>query len=334
MKTIFLILLVLNISACTSRSEKYTEMRELMTTAVEVTVCADRQNQKHIAPAYAQMWQRLEEIAWRMNVYDDQSDVAKINGAGGQIIEIPPDTYRVIEQAVVFSEMTGGAFDITVWPLMKLWKQLKVEKRLPTEEELNLMRTIVGYRHIELLGDHRVRLLESRTALDLGGIAAGYAVDEAAGILRQHGFRNFFIDLGGDMYVEGGTCAGGPWKLGIRDPKQKDQMMDVVFLSNAGITTSGHYEKFFEIDGKKYSHIMDPRSAMPQEGTISATVIAPTTIAADALATAMCVMKPEEAVALIDSLGEGYAVILMTQDAGGGTEVLTGRRFGSYRVAE
>ena len=331
MKKIFLVLLVLNISACGSHPEKYTELRELMTTTVEVTVCSDRKDQKHIAPAYAQMWQRLEEIAWRMNVYDDKSDVAKINGAGGRIVEIPEDTYRVIEQAAAFSEMTGGAFDITVWPLMKLWKQLKAQKRLPTEEELNLMRTIVGYRHIELLDDHRVRLSDSRTALDLGGIAAGYAVDEAAGILRRYGFKNFFIDLGGDMHVEGETCAGGPWKLGIRDPKQKDQMMDVVFLSNAGITTSGNYEKFFEIDGKKYSHIMDPRSAMPQEGTISATVIAPTTIAADALATAMCVMKPEEGITLIDSLGEGYAVILMTRDAGGGTEALTSRRFNAYR---
>ena len=152
----------------------------------------------------------------------------------------------------------------------------------------------------------------------IAGIAKGYAIDEAARIFRQYGVENFYIDAGGDVYAGGVNCSGEKWRIGLRHPSGDDELLDIIHVSNQAVTTSGNYAQFYEIEGRLYSHIIDPRTGFPQEYVTSATVIAPTAETADALSTALCVLTPREGIELIlsqDNRHEGdYAALIITTD--------------------
>jgi len=249
-----------------------------------------------------------------MSNYNDRSDVAKVNRSYGSPAEIGEDTYGVIKDSIKFSGLSGGAFDITVEPLIKLWQASAKNNVMPTADELALARSAVGVRNLDMMEDGRVQVLHEGTSINLGGIAKGYAVDEAARILRENGMENFMVDAGGDLYVGGNNCRGEPWHLGIRDPRDSTKILDVVLLRNASVVTSGDYERFYEVEGKKWSHIINPKTGFPVEHVASATVIAPTAEDADALATAVCVLGAEKGVELLDSQGEGYSGLIVIRD--------------------
>ncbi|MDO8580889.1 MAG: FAD:protein FMN transferase [Candidatus Omnitrophota bacterium] len=295
------------------QKNKYSEQRELMWTTATIDVCKNRQAVEEREAAYKDVWARLDEIAWKMNVFDEKSDVTKVNQAYPQAAAVGQDTYYVIEQALRFNRLTNGAFDITVWPLMQLWKKAQTANQLPSEDEIHQVQEAVGGHQIRLLGGFYVQLLHPATRLDLGGIAAGYAIDEAARIFRAQGIKDFFIDIGGDIYAGGKNCQGQDWRVGIRDPHDLAKIVDVVHLSDASVTTSGNYSKFMEIQGKRWSHIINPLTGYPQEDVISATFIAPTGIEGDALAKAPSVLGAEKGLAFVDSLGPGYAVFIISQ---------------------
>ena len=201
-------------------------------------------------------------------------------------------------------------------PLVSLWRNAQKSGALPTSKEILNAKASVGMNNIKLMPENMVEMLNPNTKIDLGGIAKGYAIDEIARVLRNHGFEDFFIDAGGDLYAGGNSCKGRPWKIGVRDPRDKSKIVDAISVSNAAVVTSGDYERFFEIDGRKWSHIINPVSGYPQKGVASATVIAPNATMADALATSLCVLMPEKGTSLIESLGKGYASFVMTQGAG------------------
>jgi len=309
-------LMILAINGCSphasgKRSQKYTDSRYLMGTVVGIEVCFDKEKEIDLKSAAAELWERLEEINWRMNVFDEKSDVVKVNNSYQSPVLIGADTYRVIADSIHFNKLTHGAFDITVWPLIKFWKRSAKQNTLPTEAEIQEVKKALGSDKIALLSDHHVEVLHPETKIDLGGIAGGYAVDEAVRILREHGFLDFLIDEGGDLFLSGKNCEGKPWRIGIRHPRDPQEMMEVLELSNQAVTTSGDYEQLYEIQNQHWSHIMNPLTGYPPKSVVSATVIAPTTEEADALATALCVLSPRGGVDLIDSLGEGFACLLI-----------------------
>ncbi|HLF18004.1 MAG TPA: FAD:protein FMN transferase [Candidatus Omnitrophota bacterium] len=296
--------------------EKYSETKYMMGTYVQIDTCASQVKELDIQEIYKRVWERLEDIAWRMNVFDERSDVAKINQAYEQPVEVGADTYKVIQEAIRFNQLTRGAFDITVWPLIQLWKDAAQKDSLPAPEAIAQVKRAIGAHTILLFELNNVQLTNPTTKVDLGGIAAGYAIDEAARIFRDNGVHSFFIDAGGDIYAGGNNCKGQPWRVGIRDPKDRDKFSAVVLLKDASVTTSGNYEKYFEIQGKRYSHIFNPVTGYPQEGVVSATAIAPTGLEADALATALTVLGREEGVALMDQMGPSYAGFIIEEKKG------------------
>lgn len=306
--------------SCSPRSERlqeegrYSEAKLLMGTTVQIDVCYDENNEDDMPLAYTEVWERLGEIHWRMSSFNDISDVAKVNNAYENPVEIGDDTYAVIKNSIMWHERTSRAFDITVWPLIHFWKERDRSKTLPAPEEVAAVRASLGVDKIRLLPDSHVQITDPSLRIDLGGIAKGYAIDEAARILKENGFDQFLVDAGGDMYASGSNCRGLPWHLGIKDPRTKKQLLEIVALEDLAITTSGDYEQYVIIGNQKWSHIINPMTGYPQKGVVSASVIAPTAEEADALSTALTVLGPEKGVALIESLGEQYGCLILYGD--------------------
>lgn len=295
--------------------QRSSQTKVLMGTYVTVDVCYPREDARVLLETYNEVWARVHDLQEIMSLYEPRSEISRINGSYPDAVPVGHELYQVLDSSIRISELTRGAFDITVFPLVHLWRESGRAKRIPSKMEISQAQDRTGMRFIELLEDQRVRLLKPGMSLDLGGIAKGYAVDEAARVLRSRGFKDFFIDAGGDLYLGGQSCQGTPWRIGIRNPARKDQIIDIVEVRNQAVTTSGSYEQYVEIGGRNYSHIIDPRTGFPQEGVVSATVIAPITYEADALATALCVLSQQEGIELIESMGESYAALLIVSDS-------------------
>jgi len=310
---------------------KYSEARILMATTIKVDVCHSEKEKEDARGSLGKVWERLEEIAWRMNVYDEQSDVAKINQSSMFPVELPQDTYNLIKQSLILSEKTEGAFDITVWPMIRLWKEGAKRNLLPTEEQIRLVLESIGSQQIEL-SENTLRLRHPLTKIDLGGIAKGYAIDEAARILREGGFDNFFIDAGGDIYGGGRNCLRKSWRVGIRNPLDTTQLADIIQISNLAVTTSGNYEKFLEIQGQRWSHIINPLTGYPQKDVISATVIAPTATEADAYATALTVLGDPAGTMLINELKGKYASLILLREDKDNFKRFTSKKYKDFQL--
>lgn len=330
-----LVLSLAVISGCASDQksslEKYSETKMLMGTIVQIDVCRDDQNASKIKSAYDGVWRRMEDISSRMNVFDEHSDVAKINNSNLKPVSIGADTYRVLKDSIYFARTTKGAFDITVWPLIKLWRESEEDNILPSRQQIKTARAAVGFENIQLLADNHVKLLNGETKVDLGAIAKGYAIDEAARIFREHGIRNFFIDAGGDIYVGGRNCIDELWHIGIRDPRDKSRILDVVAVTDSAVATSGNYEQYYEIQNEQWSHIINPVTGYPQKGVISTTVIAPKAIQADALATALCVLGGDVGTKYIDTLKEPYASLIIIRHGSGRIKKFVSQEFEKFQ---
>lgn len=322
-------------SGCDARNvpkrAKYSATKMLMGTIVRIDVCRDQAGRSQIKNAYEDVWQRLEVISRRMNASDESSDIAKINAAGLEPVFVAPDTYHVLEKSIGFTLSTKGAFDITVSPLMALWRDSERNDAFPAQQEIRKARSSVGSENIQLLGEDQIRLLNAGTKIDLGGIAKGYAVDEAARILRSHGIKSFYIDAGGDIYVGGKNCAGEPWRIGIRDPQDKEKMIDVVTVVDQAVATSGDYEQYYRIQEQQWSHILNPVTGYPQKGVISATVIAPTAMDADALATALCVFGGRLGTDYINTLQGTYASFIVSRIGAGPAQKFESQEYKKFR---
>jgi len=313
-----------------SSVERYSETRSMMSTVISLDVCREDDDAARLEVAYQEAWTRLEDISRRMNVFNNKSDVSNINAAYKEPVLVGQDTFDVIEASLLYATLTSGAFDITVWPLITLWRKSEQRGMLPSETELDEAINLVGARHIRLVPPQSVQLLMDGVKVDLGGIAKGYAIDEVARIFRRHGIHRFYIDAGGDVYVGGKKCADRPWRIGIRDPRDPQHLTDVVEVEDAAVATSGDYERYYQIEGRTYSHIIDPRTGYPQPHVISVSMIAPTALAADALATALTVLGPEEGTALVERLPGAYASMIMTQASDGKIEKTTSSTYTNY----
>ncbi len=313
------------------RREKYSATRMLMGTTVQMDVCRDPTDISKIENAYKDIWERLEVISTQMNVLDGASDIAKVNNSGLASVSIAQDTYHVIEESIVFSRSTKGAFDVTVWPLMKLWRESERNNIFPDKNAISRVQSAVGSKNIQLLGNRHVKLLNKETKIDLGGIVKGYGVDEAARIFRLHGIMNFFIDAGGDIYAGGKNCNGEPWRIGIRDPRDRSKIIDIVNVVDKAVATSGDYEQYYHIGGQKWSHIINPITGYPQRDVISATVIAQRAIEADALATALCVLGGDLGTGHMDALKEPYASLIIAKQKSGNIKKFESEEYKKYK---
>lgn len=302
-----------------SGSEKILEEEKLaMGTLVGIKVridssTSDIKARKAIDAAFAEI-ARVEKL---FSIHKKDSEISRINSLKkGQRIKINDEAYEVIDRALGLCRITGGAFDITVGPLVKLWEKANERGSLPSDEEIEAALGPVGPQNISLRkSDKTIGFMKDGVELDLGGVAKGYASDRAMIILKNMGIKNAIVNSGGDMHCIGSRSRGVPWKIGIRDPRNKEGIILELSATNKAIDTSGDYEKYFTLGKKRYSHIIDPRTGYAvSDGAVSATVIADDSMTADALATALCVLG-QDGITVVDSV-KGTDAILVFTDSG------------------
>lgn len=271
----------------------------LMGTRASVTIYGMRAARADSAAAAGlREMHRIESIlsTWRAD-----SDVSRLNAApGGEPVSVPPEVIDVLGQAYAFSEFTGGAFDVTARPLVLLWGFQGGEAVLPSDEAIEEARRLVGWRKISFAEGDTAVILSGGATVDLAGIGKGYAVDRCAEVLRAHGVRRALVDLGGNMYAIGSPPGRDAWTIGIRDPESEQAMIGRLSIRDEAVSTSGNYENYVVIGGRRYGHIIDPRTGRPVEHVLGVTVVAATATAADALSTGMFVLGPEAAHAVVD----------------------------------
>jgi thiamine biosynthesis lipoprotein len=266
---------------------------------------------------YQEIFDRLREIENRMSAYLEGTDVDRINKAAGiTAVQVSPDVFDVIERAVHFAELSGGAFDPTVEPLVKLWDIGGNSPRVPAQEEIDRVLPLINWRDIELNHENKtVFLKRPGMALDLGAIAKGYAADEAAAIIKQHRIPQAMINLGGNVLTVGMKSDGTLWRIGIQDPlDSRGAYIGVVQTTGKTVVTSGVYERYFTANGVHYHHLFDPSLGYPaRSGLLSATIITDVSMDADALSTVIFVLGYEQGRALLESL-EGVEAIFVFSD--------------------
>jgi len=221
-----------------------------------------------------------------MSNYKPESELSQINrDAASRAVLVEPNLFALIQKSLLYSQETGGAFDITVGPVMKAWGFFRGQGRVPTPDELHAVLGHVGYQHVKLdPADRTIRFDVPGVELDLGGIAKGYAVDRAVGVLRQNGITAALVSGGmSSIYALGAPPDQDAWKITVRDPFDEHKAANVVYLKNFSMSTSGNYNKFFKLGGKTYSHIMNPHTGMPVEDMLSTTDFVASTTDSDAL---------------------------------------------------
>ncbi|MHC4713618.1 MAG: FAD:protein FMN transferase [Planctomycetota bacterium] len=270
----------------------------------------------------------IKSLEKRLSRFDDDSDISAINrAAAGESVSVSDETLEVLLEAAEISEATGGAFDVTVAPLVELWKAAGKAGKLPDEKALQEALSKVSYEYLEIAREARtVTKLHDGVSVDLGAIAKGYIAERCAAFLRAGGVKSGLVDAGGDGVFIGGVDER-PWRIGVLDPRNPLEIADAVFLRHAAAVTSGNYARFSTIEGRRYSHIIDPRSGRPAEGPDSVTVIAKDGATADGWATALSVMG-EEGAAAARAAGVEFMMLFVKED---GLTRVESQGFARYR---
>jgi thiamine biosynthesis lipoprotein len=285
------------------------------------TVCTVTLFEQSKDSVYRDIFARIREIDNLMSVNIPSSDVSRINAAAGIAgINVNKDTFTVIERAVFFAEISGGAFDPSVGPLVSLWGIGGDDASVPSQEEIDKTLPMINWQDIELdAGTHSVFLKREGMALDLGAIAKGYAADEAAALIKNAGIKRAIIDFGGNIVTLGEKKDKTPWKIGIQNPNERRGLyFGVLQVKNTDskqtIVTSGVNERFFEKDGVRYHHILSTSTGYPvRDGLLSVTIIAANSMDADALSTTLFALGYEEGVKLLGAF-QGTEVVFVFED--------------------
>lgn len=298
------------------------------------TVCGINLYKDGTEKLYEKIFNRLSEIERDFNAHSETSYIFQINQAAGKkAVKVPADVYYVIATSLEYSRLTNGAFDPTVGPLVKLWGINTDFAHIPANEEISQTATLVNWQDVEITPNTNneggsVMLRREGMALDLGGIAKGYAADEVVKIVKEHNVKQAIIDLGGNIYVYGKKQDGSLWRVGVKNPNDPNGTPAMVLsLKNSTVVTSGVYERFFIEDGIRYHHILDTKTGIPaQTGLLSCTIVCESSMTADALSTSMFLLGKENGMkflselasvnrmAEIPGLGTGVGGIFITED--------------------
>ncbi len=316
-------LVALAIFRGTHRPELYTYSRILMGTVVEITLKEDRPGPADAA--FTEM-ARLEAL---FTTYRDDSELSRINAMAPEQVRVSPEVAELTGLALKICRLTEGAFDPTVGPLLKLWDFVGTGN-VPTKEELEGVRRLVGCRYVELERDAMtVRLARKGVRLDLGGIAKGYIVGKAMEVLKKRGIGWAIMNAGGDVTFYS-SDPSERFRVGIRHPDRAEGLVGTLVVGSGSVATSGDYERYFIKDGVRYHHILDPRTGMPAGGLRSVTVFSRKAYLSDALATALFVMGREKGLELVEAM-EGVEAVMVDED---GSIHTTSGLEGAFRPVE
>jgi len=282
--------------------------RLLLGTLVEVTIPGDADTASSATQAVLDEMKRIEDLT----SFHKQSGLTAINDAAGTgAVKADPELLDLITAALGTSEQTKGAFDPSVGVLSRLWSFSGGEPHLPDQSEIADALTKVGGNRIHIdRSAGTISLPVKGMALDLGGIAKGYALDRSAKVLKDRGITSALVNAGGDVLVMGEKEPGKPWRVGVQDPRNPREVMAVVAVKDRVIMTSGDYERFFIKDEKRYHHILDPKTGYPAEGVQSVTLVATGGMRAEPLGATVFVKGVAEGLAYVQSLGDIEAMVV------------------------
>jgi thiamine biosynthesis lipoprotein len=306
------------------------EFRYMMGTSIEVqAVGGDAATRKS---AIDEAFAAFAEVDRLLSNYRDDSELSLVNGrAAAEAVNVSEPMFSVLEAARRVSTASNGAFDITVGPLVRLWGFHDKKPHLPAAAELAAVRPLVDYRNLLLDPQkHSVRFVRPGVEIDLGGIAKGFAVEIAADVLRRHGLGGF-IDAGGNQYLLGTPPGKRTWTVGIKNPDVPDRVMGVVETGEISVSTSADSSNFLVANGRKYGHILDPRTLEPSSAALSVTILSRDGTLADAMSKAAFILGPKAGLALVDSFPGMSAVIAYRKSDGGVGVALSDRLAAVYR---
>ncbi len=269
------------------------------------TVCTINLFDQGSTELYGQMFQKLKGIEQAFSVNLPDSAVSQINqSAGIAPVVVPQEVIYVLQEALRIAERTSGAFDPTIGPLVDLWDIGGDNSQVPSQQAIDHARSLVDWRLVEIDSQRgTVYLPKQGMALDLGGIAKGYAADELVAIAQEAGIQQALFDLGGNIYAFGTKPDGTPWRVGVKDPAQPGGSPALALaVQDRSVVTSGMYERFFEQEGIRYHHILNPATGYPVWNDIqSVTIVSKSSLLADALSTSVFVLGREKGLALLES---------------------------------
>ncbi|MCX7845160.1 MAG: FAD:protein FMN transferase [Dictyoglomaceae bacterium] len=234
-------------------------------------------------------WKELENLDRKLNRFNPESEIYKINENAGNWVKVSEEVEDVLRKAKYYAQISDGLFDPTIGPLMKLWGFYDGNLYIPTEKELKETLNKVNWKDLEI-SKGKVRLKKRGMSLDLGGIAKGYALQKLLEISKNLNLERIYIDLGGTIGVYGRPLNGDYWRIGIRHPRKEGKIIGRIKIKKGVVATSGDYERFFIKSGKRYPHIINPKTGFPSIEVMSVTVISDNGITSDALSTLFFVL--------------------------------------------
>lgn len=259
----------------------------------------------------------IEEYDKLFSAYNTESDIYKINHAGGKTVEVSRDTARLLSLAKEYGQLTNGVFDISSGELIKVWGingSLKEEHKLPDKSQIDEALKNCDYNQIEI-NDNQVRLLTDGISIDVGGIAKGYIADKLYEYMKESSVKSGLINLGGNVIAVGKKTDGSEFNIGIPEPFNTPNIIYSVKVSDKTVVTSGNYQRYFEKDGEIYHHILDLSTGYPaKSGLSSVTVITDNSTLADALSTACFIMGYDDSVKLLADVSEKISIVFVTDE--------------------
>jgi thiamine biosynthesis lipoprotein len=297
--------------AAGSDVERFEAVEPHMGTLFRITMYAPDAASAHAG--FAAAFARIQELDEILSDYNPQSELMRVcREAAQRPVGISAELFTVLAASQDLARATGGAFDVTLGPVIRLWRQARKEKQVPAPADIDAALRRSGYRRLMLGWEHRTVSLQSPDMLlDLGGIAKGYAADEALRVLQSHGIGRALVAASGDLAIGDAPPGKDGWRVGIDSlDTPRSDFTRVLTLKNAGASTSGDAEQFLEIGGKRYSHIVDPRTGMGLTNRIAVTVIARHGIDSDGLATALSVLGAARGMEFVESRTDAAALIV------------------------
>lgn len=297
----------------TSRSVEYKLQGDFLLMGSKFEIAAISTDSALARKAILEAKQEVERIEALISSWDDASETHAINmNAGKQTTKVSAELFGLIHRAGKLSELTGGAFDISFASIDKIWTFNRTELEMPSQEVLDASVAKIDYRKILLdLGDTTVFLQEEGMKIGFGAIGKGYAANRAKLIMQSIGIESGMVNAGGDLIAWGDGFQGETWRIGIADPNRQKGVVSWIEVKDMAVVTSGDYERYALIDGKRYSHIIDPRTGMPVTGLKSVTILCEDAEIADGLATSVSILGPEKGLQLINGMPGVECILIL-----------------------
>jgi thiamine biosynthesis lipoprotein len=302
----------------------------VMGTLVKITAYgSERADHEHVHGAIAAAVRELRRLDGAMSSWHADSDVSRVNASQGKPVEVGPDTFEVIQKGLWASRISSGAFDITFASMGKMWEFPGagiVPSEIPSEEKVAQRRGLVDYRAVEVDAQTRTVRIPAGRKIGLGGIAKGYAVDRAAAVMRSRGLSSFLIQAGGDLYAAGEKPDGRGWTVALQDPRgPAGASFATIELRDCAMSTAGDYERYFIEEGRRFHHIIDPRTGYPATAARSVNLLAESAFVSDVVDDIVFILGPQEALPIVESIAGAGAIVVDADNRLWVSERLKGR---------